>query len=308
MARIALNDDELGLLAGLSHFAIALYLVLRQRMDYTTGIVGKVAKISWQGLQESLYVEPHQGIQGTGTPDKSRTRRAAGELERAGLLRQEGSRNEKTLFFYLLCADTDNNVQNKADTKPTRGEPINTPVYKVVHRQAGIHPVSGKPLSTPPPPLRTQPVYGGEGGGIISKAEDQNPDINYVWPNCIQEEQKPPLKNRLARCPGAQTVLDELEGAMRRGGIKFPIRYLDLLIKKAIAGEFIAEAGLDVKRGREIASANALAKEKSLQAITSEMATHGQKPVQGKTPIPEEIAAKFSKFLSTNLSKNPVLN
>lgn len=114
-----LGDRELELLQGLPHFVRSLYLFgVRPYMDYRTGLVGVVRGISWQSIAEALYVEPRQGETDSGTPDKSRVRRAAARLEAAGLIVNQSQ--EKRLIFFCCAADTDQSVANKPDTNPTQ--------------------------------------------------------------------------------------------------------------------------------------------------------------------------------------------
>lgn len=130
--QVRLNDREMEALQGLPWFARCLYVFgIRPYMDYRTGLVGAVRGISWQSLAEALYVEPHQGETDSGTPDKSRVRRAAARLEKAGLIenRSQGMR----LIFLCLAADTDQSARNKPDTNPTQTR----------HSKPGTPPVSG---------------------------------------------------------------------------------------------------------------------------------------------------------------------
>lgn len=157
--QVRLNDREMEALQGLPWFARCLYVFgIRPYMDYRTGLVGAVRGISWQSLAEALYVEPHQGETDSGTPDKSRVRRAAARLEKAGLIenRSQGMR----LIFLCLAADTDQSARNKPDTNPTQtrhskadaanansgagftGEPDTNPT-QTRHSKPGTPPVSG---------------------------------------------------------------------------------------------------------------------------------------------------------------------
>jgi hypothetical protein len=111
-------DEEEFALDGLPHAAQVLYLRgLRKRMDYATGLVGVVFKISWQALREVVYVQPHQGTSSTGAMSKEQVRRLVGRLESAGLV--EVKTEGKQLVFLLPLAKTDKSVQKKADSCPT---------------------------------------------------------------------------------------------------------------------------------------------------------------------------------------------
>ncbi len=157
--QVRLNDREMEALQGLPWFARCLYVFgIRPYMDYRTGTVGIVRGVSWQSIAEALYVEPHQGETDSGTPDKSRVRRAAARLEKAGLIVLRSI--DKRLVFQCLLADTDQSAQNKPDTNPTQtrhskagtanansgagfaGEPDTNPT-QTRHSKPGTPPVSG---------------------------------------------------------------------------------------------------------------------------------------------------------------------
>ena len=112
-----INTHELSALAGLPHIQQLTYLIgIRPYMDRKTCIVGIKRKISYQSLSETLYVEPHQGIQ-SGSPSKQQLRRIINGLEQAGLVQIQST--SKHLILKCLLADLDNFAQNKPDTKPT---------------------------------------------------------------------------------------------------------------------------------------------------------------------------------------------
>lgn len=118
MSAIKLNQDELEALAGLPHLALRIYILgIRPYMDYTSGLAGVSRRISWQGLREAGYVEPHQGLQDSGTPSRMQARRAVEWLIRSGLLmdRSEGRR----LVFYCTLAHTDSSAREKPNLNPT---------------------------------------------------------------------------------------------------------------------------------------------------------------------------------------------
>ena len=56
---MVVSDAELEALHGLPWGSRLLYLVeLRPRMDYTTGEVGRIHRVSWDGMRQALEVEP----------------------------------------------------------------------------------------------------------------------------------------------------------------------------------------------------------------------------------------------------------
>ncbi|AFL73526.1 hypothetical protein [Thiocystis violascens] len=113
---IRLDDAELAALSGQRPELWQLYIVLRTLMDYHSGFVGHTRRISWRALQEALYIEPGQGLEGTGTPTKAKVRRLAEGLERAGLVRNRSAL--KHLIFFLPLAITDQSAPNKPGTNP----------------------------------------------------------------------------------------------------------------------------------------------------------------------------------------------
>ena len=119
MPNFLITELEVEFLAGLPHAAIVLYLALRRVMDYATGLVGMARGVSWQSLREELHVDPHQGMQKSGSPSLGQMRRICGHLERAGLVERRSIEREHLIFF-LPKATTDQCVQNKPGTKPTQ--------------------------------------------------------------------------------------------------------------------------------------------------------------------------------------------
>lgn len=106
MSRFFINDAEWDALMGLPHVPYRLYVALRRRMDFKTGVVGARPKISYQALREDLYIEPCQGraASESGSPSLEALRHAVKLLERVGLLRVIPA--ERLLVFSLVLADT----------------------------------------------------------------------------------------------------------------------------------------------------------------------------------------------------------
>ena len=73
-----------------------------------------------------------------------------------------------------------------------------------------------------------------------------------VWPECLHEALRPQARKLLA-CLDAETAqacLDELAGRSRLQTIANPLAYLQGLVAKARAGEFVAVAGVSITEGR----------------------------------------------------------
>ena len=82
---LKITSQELSALMGLPYLQQVTYLLgIRPYMDATTSLVGIKRGISYQSLAETLYVEPHQGIQ-SGSPSRQQLRRVIKALERAGI-------------------------------------------------------------------------------------------------------------------------------------------------------------------------------------------------------------------------------
>lgn len=114
---IRLNQKELDALEGLPHLARCLYiLAIKPRMNWQTLVAGENPKISWSGLAEWLYVEPHSGIE-SGSPSRSKLRRSLEWLAKAGLIVKQSK--DRQLVFYCPLAKEDKFTQKQADTKPT---------------------------------------------------------------------------------------------------------------------------------------------------------------------------------------------
>ena len=118
MGFLFVNTEELTALQGLSYIQQVTYLLgIRPYMDRKSFIVGIKRRISYQSLQEMLYVEPHQGVKSAGSPSRQQVRRIIKSLQRAGLL--EIKSVGKQLILKCSLANSDISAQNKPDTKPT---------------------------------------------------------------------------------------------------------------------------------------------------------------------------------------------
>lgn len=135
------------------------------------------------------------------------------------------------------------------------------------------------PNNPPPTSTDSAPKVAGEGA-----EQGEQPD-GLIWPQCIAEPQKAAIRAKLADLP-TQLILDELEGATRKGSIKFPVRYLEHLSKKAAAGEFIPDAGLEVAAGRERERQRRAARAHAEQVMVEQV----------KRPPPPEVAAMLGRF------------
>lgn len=199
--QVRLNDREMEALQGLPWFARCLYVFgIRPYMDYRTGTVGIVRGVSWQSIAEALYVEPHQGETDSGTPDKSRVRRAAARLEKAGLVVLRSM--DKRLVFQCLLADTDQSAPNKPDTNPTQTR----------HSEADTAtPNNGAAFPAEPDTNPTHP----------EPAEPDTPPVSGIRKEKEEADARAsaPLASSSAKRKTLQT-LDEYAAACKAAGVK----------------------------------------------------------------------------------------
>jgi len=94
-----LNPSELDRLYGLPHVAQLLYFAIRRQMNYDDGLVGTRYPISWLELSQALWVEPHQGRQHAGRPEKAALRKSAQLLVNEGLISFKSDALAKRLIF-----------------------------------------------------------------------------------------------------------------------------------------------------------------------------------------------------------------
>lgn len=116
--QVFLSKDELDALTGQVPELWQFYVVLKKFMDYSTGVVGIQRGISWQSLREEMYVEPGQGLSGTGAPTKAKVRRLCDRAQRISLI--EDKSTPVKLIFFLPLAPTDQSARKKPGTKSAR--------------------------------------------------------------------------------------------------------------------------------------------------------------------------------------------
>ena len=118
---VLLSDEELQALEGLPHLHRCLYIFgIRRYMDYATGITGIKRKISYQSLNEEVYIEPKQGLKTRDATSKDKVKRALKVLESARLITIHSivTKEKKQLILKCELAMTDKFAQNKAAALP----------------------------------------------------------------------------------------------------------------------------------------------------------------------------------------------
>lgn len=248
---ILLNDAEMAALSGLPLAAVCLYVMaIRPRMDLGTGMVGVRYLVSWQAMREALYVEPSQSRAESGSLHESKLRRLAGVLERAGLIKNSSSITNRQLIFKCILATHDKSVQNKADrqadtqadrpTKPRK--PTTATLTKAspnkadreADREADTHPSFSSLVLK-------------ESSSVIEKSTDDDTSSNSQTQTLHLEVGSEELRRSAFKMvkdlshTDAQRVLDQLAGAIRKGGVRFPLRYLNTTIANFEQGDFTGE-------------------------------------------------------------------
>ena len=120
------NGAEDDAMRGLPMLARVIYLcALRRYMDYKTGVVGRVRRISMQMLRELVEVDSAYAVDNRDArPTDRMIRTALEQLQRAGLAeRQRGDAlggKAHTLVFFLPLAGSDQSVRNSDVTVTSR--------------------------------------------------------------------------------------------------------------------------------------------------------------------------------------------
>lgn len=241
MPAILLTEAELHALKGLPHPAIALYLALRARMDFRTGIVGAPVGISWQALVEDLYVEPHSGpVQRS--PGREAVRRICGWIERAGLVVLRSNAAQAQLLFLLPKAKLLSRARNHPDRNPT-GYPDRGPIEGV---STGTRPRGGHPTR------QTSGIGVSSAAAAASASTYRVPDFADIkLPDGSTEQEVRAFgavarKHQLMR-DELQLLLDELAHKRRNGAVRSGAALLDRFAQQLRAGQFYA-AGADHER------------------------------------------------------------
>lgn len=160
MTAFVIDDQEWALMRKVDHLARDLYLSLRRRMDFATGVVGvDGAAVSWWALREDTELEGRPGVRGC-KPSEQQLRRRISQLEKVGLVASIGS--NLRLKFRLLAARTISLAQKKAgggsiasgnDVNTSAGNDSETYSQDSSESKADTHPFSGfKSLNPPPTP------------------------------------------------------------------------------------------------------------------------------------------------------------
>jgi hypothetical protein len=251
---ILLNDAELAALSGLPLAAVCLYVMaIRPRMDLGTGMVGVRYLVSWQAMREALYVEPAQGRTESGSPHESTLRRLSSQLEKAGLIKNSSNSSNRQLIFKCLLATHDKSVENKPDRHPDRQADRPAKASKQVKTGETVR-ASKKADRQPDRHPDTHPSFSSlvlkESSSVSEKQTDddsQSETSKHKTTPLHLEVGSDELRRSAFKMvkdlsdKDAQRVLDQFAGAIRKGGVRFPLRYLNSTISSFEHGEFTGE-------------------------------------------------------------------
>lgn len=215
MTAFRICDDELEALqrSELSHAAKVLYLTaLRPYMDFSTRIVGKVRRVSYQGLHEVIeYIPPQGSKRPKGDYSVKAIRCLIDELERIGMVRRLPN-DHNAIFLECLLAHREDAPKNmkgrgraekkgrgRADLNASNGEDLVDYPQAMKGRpegsMKGTPPVSGKPISLINAAASLCPVDNFEADAFAAACDEM-----VVW---IRDAEK-----RRGKIPGI-TAMDE---------------------------------------------------------------------------------------------------
>lgn len=246
MPAILLTEAELVSFMGLPHVSRSLYVALRARMDFATGIVGAPHLVSWQALREDLYEEHRPGVRA-----RSLTRwallRAAQWLVRAGLVEMRSNPAQHQLVFHLPKAATRSHVRNQTAPIP------HVKPHASAHRGKPQEPARHPPPEAAPHRRSVLPPVARNAGGDIATSGRVAWPASY--PQGYPEADRAAIvevtrKNRLDAAT-VQRLLDEL---VHREG-KAPVRtrpgLFVAMVKQLRSGTFYGQGAEAERQGGE---------------------------------------------------------
>ena len=295
-ATIRLNSEEIGLLHAARWELIALYLKLRCRMDFRTGLVGSSVRVSYQALREDMYQQPEPGVSGLGSVSRDQIKRWIQSLARIGLL--EIRSIGRQLILLLTTADYGDTlrkapvhshcVPKQAATKPHQGRSTDESKKSSPNNQLADS--KSKPESTP----STQAALHLESGILDNQPPTTPLELAQLhYPAGLLEKQRLLAIKYLSGLPleQAQAVLDELAAALARNKLQNPLGYLRVLAEKARQGRFTLEAGLAIQAQRQ--------QQQHAQQQREQVRTTNANPVtaEQRQAAQEHLAALRAKLL-----------
>lgn len=147
MQLIVLTEHELERLYGEPAEVMKLYVCLRRRMDFATGLVGAATAVSWWALREDMHVAAGQGRGESGTPTERMVEKKIERLIALGLV--ERKTMYRRLMFLLPIA------------------------HRAPVRQKEVGPTWGRQAGPEVGPYETQEAQGFQ--------EEAGPEVGPTW-------------------------------------------------------------------------------------------------------------------------------
>ncbi|WP_338546844.1 DnaT-like ssDNA-binding domain-containing protein [Pseudomonas benzopyrenica] len=122
MTAVLVNDDEWALFAGEPAELLKLYVALKRRMDFASGIAGLQTKINEIVLREGFTVDPIPGRPAPKTITREQYRSAVRRMEKIGAVKVIGP-----LVFEFPHARTDQSAQKSYNRATTELQPGQQP-------------------------------------------------------------------------------------------------------------------------------------------------------------------------------------
>lgn len=248
---IAIDEHELDALRGTDYSLTALYIYLKQYMDFDTSIVGYKRRISYQGMSEALYIEPRQGVKG-GSPHISSIRRMLDQLIKCGLITKT---RKDTLVFKLPMVDTSFYVINKPDRKSTPIADTDEAIQDKALQQKADRPKKAK---ADIPHYTLNPISKASSPNVESVLQEvcqkTDDDDKLHFHKSLHTETIQQMEKMLKgfQTEQQQELLDELSWYISKKKISAtPTGLLIAMIKQAKAGAFFAANAHAVKKARE---------------------------------------------------------
>jgi hypothetical protein len=212
-AGIFITRDELDATRGLSDLAVRLYLRLRSLMDFSTCVVGKHRRISYQSLKEDCEVVTPKGLGYQRTqPTLRGLRTALDGLERAGLVEPVGP-----LVFHLARAQKSevrpNQTRHETDTVGVAANPYAASDSGQTRHEESVEPVT-------PRCTKKSNVYTSTAAGAHGSVDNSPAGIAADFLNLLSKKLGYPIAHKhddpkLAKWVESGLTFDALEVAVR---------------------------------------------------------------------------------------------
>ena len=271
--RILLNDAELDAMSQWPYRDRALYLALRQRMDFKSRTVGIVVAVSWQALREDMEVRSGQGIAvaDSGLPSLRELRVSVERMIASGAI--QSLSEQRRLAFKLVFADG-------AESRPLE-----------------VRQSNGRPgaADIPQPQTRTDPSVERnyrDMDGIPASDEVRHTSVNRRKPFLT------PLSSSLASVK--QEQLDEDESVIPETP-QTPMQWIRLMKSLGFTDSALSTGALAIydawlKAGLQV---------KQVQAAAAVAAKHNGRSVQYVAKVLDDAAKRNRKLSDAGFEESP---